>query len=156
MSQSEVTPVYGATNPGPQDTAPHSIKRFGSVIGLEPDKEQYYRQLHANTWPSVLARLKQSNVQNFTIYVTELAGKRYLFSYFEYTGDDYEADMLAIDDDPEKYKESTAALVDQAHGQVRELLSNYGKIDVIWFDGHWFPNVFESIRESPDALNQNR
>ncbi len=53
MSQSEVTPVYGATNPGPQDTAPHSIKRFGSVIGLEPDKEQYYRQLHANTWPSV-------------------------------------------------------------------------------------------------------
>ena len=58
--------------------------------------------------------------------------------------------------EPEKYKESTAALVDQAHGQVRELLSNYGKIDVIWFDGHWFPNVFESIRESPDALNQNR
>ena len=46
MSQSEVTPVYGATNPGPQDTAHHSIKRFGSVIGLEPDKEQYYRQLH--------------------------------------------------------------------------------------------------------------
>ena len=101
MSQSEVTPVYGATNPGPQDSAHHSVKRFGSVIGLEPDKEQYYRQLHANTWPSVLARLKQSNVQNFTIYVTELAGKRYLFSYFEYTGDDYEADMLAIDDDPE-------------------------------------------------------
>ncbi len=54
--------------------------------------------------------------------------------------------------EPEKYKESAAALVDQAHGQVRELLSNYGKIDVIWFDGHWFPNVFESMRESPDAL----
>jgi alpha-L-fucosidase len=26
---------------------------------------------------------------------------------------------------------------DYVHGQVREILSNYGKIDVIWFDGAW-------------------
>jgi alpha-L-fucosidase len=30
---------------------------------------------------------------------------------------------------------STTAMVDQCFAQVRELLTNYGKIDLIWFDG---------------------
>lgn len=54
--------------------------------------------------------------------------------------------------EPEKYPESAAALVEQAHAQIRELLTNYGKIDVVWFDGHWFQNVFQSMSETPDAL----
>ena len=71
------------------------------MIGLKPDCEQDYRELHANAWPAVLARLKSSNVQNYSIYVTELDGKQYLFSYFEYTGSDYEADMQKLAEDPE-------------------------------------------------------
>ncbi|MBE6369505.1 MAG: alpha-L-fucosidase [Lentisphaerae bacterium] len=39
--------------------------------------------------------------------------------------------------EPEKYPESYAALVDQAHAQVRELMSNYGKIDILEYDGAW-------------------
>ena len=39
--------------------------------------------------------------------------------------------------EPEKYKDSAAALVEQFHGQVRELMTNYGKIDVLWYDGGW-------------------
>ena len=78
-----------------------STKRFGSVIGLKPEKEQYYRQLHGNAWPVVLARLKKSNIRNYSIYITELDGKKYLFSYFEYAGTDFEADMKALSDDPE-------------------------------------------------------
>jgi alpha-L-fucosidase len=38
----------------------------------------------------------------------------------------------------EKYPESAAALVQQAHDQIRELLSNYGPIDIFWSDGQWF------------------
>lgn len=38
----------------------------------------------------------------------------------------------------EKYADSAKALVQQAHDQLRELLTNYGRIDMIWFDGHWF------------------
>jgi alpha-L-fucosidase len=34
-----------------------------------------------------------------------------------------------------KSKEILAPLVRQAHEQVRELLTNYGKVDILWFDG---------------------
>ncbi len=49
-------------------------------------------------------------------------------------------------------------------GQVRELLSNYGRVDLLWFDhvaGNWrdyrFPELFESIyRLQPGILVNNR
>ena len=77
------------------------VKRFGSVIGLDPEKEQYYRELHAGVWPSVVYRIRQSNIRNYSIYVTEIKGQKFLFSYFEYVGTDLEADMKAMADDPE-------------------------------------------------------
>ena len=36
---------------------------------------------------------------------------------------------------------SAKTLVAQAHAQVKELLSNYGKIDVLWYDGGWVPGL---------------
>ncbi|ETO25749.1 hypothetical protein RFI_11390 [Reticulomyxa filosa] len=98
---SKITPVYGPTNPSPEKFAKMKIKRYGSIIGLKPEKEQYYRQLHSSTWPKVLERLKKSNIQNYSIYIGELEGKKYLFSYFEYTGDNFEKDMQLIAADPE-------------------------------------------------------
>ncbi|MFC1497705.1 L-rhamnose mutarotase [Verrucomicrobiota bacterium] len=80
------------------------VKRFGSIIGLNPEKEAYYRELHANVWPSIKKRLKQSNLSNFSIYITELEGKKYLVKYFEYTGDSFEDDIRRIADDPETQK----------------------------------------------------
>ena len=94
-------PVYGNTNPTPQEADHMPVRRFGSVIGLNPGKEQTYRELHANVWPSVCARLRKSHIRNFSIYVTEIEGKKYLFSYFEYTGKDVEADMRAVAEDAE-------------------------------------------------------
>jgi alpha-L-fucosidase len=38
---------------------------------------------------------------------------------------------------PEHDPEGWARFREYVHGQVRELLTNYGKIDVIWFDGAW-------------------
>lgn len=43
--------------------------------------------------------------------------------------------------DRKKHPESFSALVEQAHQQVRELLTNYGKIDYLWYDGEWIPGV---------------
>ena len=39
----------------------------------------------------------------------------------------------SIDADPDRWER----YVDFMHGQVRELLTNYGEIDLLWFDGHW-------------------
>lgn len=98
---SEIRPIYGPTNPTPEEQANAPTRRFGSIIGLSPQQEQYYRKLHADVWPSVLERLKASHIGNYAIFVADLDGKKYLFSTFEYTGDDYEWDMQAIAEDPE-------------------------------------------------------
>jgi L-rhamnose mutarotase len=72
------------------------MKRYGSVIKLKPEKEQEYRELHANAWPDVLEMIHTCNVRNYSIYFKD----GYLFSYFEYIGDDFDADMQKMADDP--------------------------------------------------------
>ena len=77
--------------------AQQRIKRYGSVIGLRPEKLEEYKELHADVWPGVLKMIKECNIHNYSIYLGELEeGKYYLFSYFEYTGDDFKADMAKM------------------------------------------------------------
>ncbi len=38
---------------------------------------------------------------------------------------------------PNLYFDSAMAMRRQCHEQLRELLTNYGKIDMLWFDGEW-------------------
>ncbi len=101
MNISSFEPIHGPTNPAPGDQYDGNILRFASVIGLVPEKETYYRQLHADAWPSIINRLRSSRIQNYSIFITEIEGKKYLFSYMEYVGDNLEADMRAIAEDPE-------------------------------------------------------
>ena len=76
-------------------------QRYGSVIGVKEDMLAKYKELHANPWPEINAKLKDVNIQNYSIYLTQFPdGKYYLFSYFEYTGDDFDADMKRMGDDP--------------------------------------------------------
>lgn len=95
------SPRHGPTNPSPESVARSGVRRFGTVVELVPEKEAWYRELHADAWPGVVERMRLSNVRNFSIFTTELAGRKYLFGYYEYTGDDYEADMRALAEDPE-------------------------------------------------------
>lgn len=67
-------------------------QRFASVIRLRPEHEDAYRQLHDEVWPQVLAALKRAHVRNYSIFLRD----GLLFSYLEYTGKDYAADMAAI------------------------------------------------------------
>jgi L-rhamnose mutarotase len=78
-----------------------SPKRFAWVTGLKPEKAAYYKQLHAQPWPSVNRKLKECNIRNYSIHLREIDGKLFLFSYLEYTGSDWDADMKRIADDPE-------------------------------------------------------
>ena len=97
---SSVEPIYGTTNPTPEQNAKAKVTRYGSVIELLPEKEQQYRNLHADVWPEVLAAVKKANIQNYNIFVAEIGGKKYLFSYMEYTGTDPARDFASIGDDP--------------------------------------------------------
>jgi alpha-L-fucosidase len=53
----------------------------------------------------------------------------------------------------EKYKNSAKALVQQVHDQLRELLTQYGPIDVLWFDGHWFQDKIEWLASKPNVIS---
>lgn len=72
------------------------MRRCASVIGLRPEHEAQYRALHANVWPDVLAALKRAHVRNYSIFLRD--GQ--LFSYYEYMGDDHDADLAKLADDP--------------------------------------------------------
>lgn len=77
------------------------MRRLGSVIGLRSDKLEEYKQLHAEVWPEVLEIIKECHIRNYSIYLRRLEdGRHYLFSYFEYTGADFAADMAKMAADP--------------------------------------------------------
>lgn len=72
-----------------------TVKRIGSVIGIHEADIAEYERIHREVWPEVLATLKRFNVQNYSIFRYGLL----LFSYMEYTGNNYEADMTLIESD---------------------------------------------------------
>ncbi len=77
------------------------MKRYGMVIGLRPEKIDEYKRLHAAVWPDVLKMIKQCQIQNYSIYLRKLDdGQSYLFSYFEYVGNNFAADMANMAADP--------------------------------------------------------
>lgn len=75
------------------------MKRYGMVIGVKPEKIAEYKALHASVWPAVLAQIRRSQLRNYTIYLRE--PENLLFSYFEYHGQDFDADMARMAADPE-------------------------------------------------------
>ena len=74
------------------------MQRMGMVIGLEASKVAEYKALHAAVWPEILSLISECNVTNYSIFLKE--PENLLFSYFEYHGSDYEADMAAMAADP--------------------------------------------------------
>ncbi len=77
------------------------MQRYGSVIRVKPEKLGEYVRLHAAVWPGVLKTIHECNICNYSIYLRRLPdGVHYLFSYFEYLGDDFQADMARMAADP--------------------------------------------------------
>lgn len=72
------------------------MKRIASVIGLPAANAAEYERLHAAVWPGVLGRLAESNITNYSIF----RHGELLFAYMEYVGDDFDADMAAMAEDP--------------------------------------------------------
>ena len=74
------------------------MQRIGMVIGVKPEKIEEYKRLHAAVWPEVLAMIAACNIRNYSIFLKE--PENLLFSFFEYHGTDYDADMAKMAADP--------------------------------------------------------
>jgi len=70
------------------------------VIRVRPEKLEEYKKLHTAVWPDVLDMIKKCNIGNYSIYHKD----GFLFSYFEYGGTDFEADMAKMSVDPTTQK----------------------------------------------------
>lgn len=69
---------------------------FGQIGKLKADKIEEYKKLHANPWPGVLKTIKACHLDRYYIF---LQGP-YVFATFLYDGDDYDADMKKMEEDP--------------------------------------------------------
>ena len=76
------------------------VERYGMIIKLKPEKVEPYKELHANVWPGVLEQISESNIQNYTIFLQQIEEEYYLFSYFEYVGNNFDKDMEEMAADP--------------------------------------------------------
>jgi L-rhamnose mutarotase len=76
------------------------MKRFGQVIRVRPERLDEYVSYHADVWPDVLAMIRECNIRNYSIYRKD----HYLFAYFEYHGEDFDADMAKMAADPTTQK----------------------------------------------------
>lgn len=72
------------------------MQRYGSVTKVKPGKSARYKKLHAAAWPGVLEMIKKCHIHNYSIYYKD----GWLFSYFEYNGNNFKADMKKMAADP--------------------------------------------------------
>ena len=84
-------------------------QRFGMVTGLKPEKMEYYKKLHAAVWPEVQKKITECNIRNYSIFLKKIGGELLLFSYFEYTGNDFDKDMkkMAADSATQRWWKET-------------------------------------------------
>lgn len=80
----------------PADGPARQVVRKGSVIKVKPEMLDVYKELHAECWPEVLQMIRECNIRNYTIFYRD----GYLFSYLEYIGTDWDADMAKMAADP--------------------------------------------------------
>ncbi|MFA9377420.1 MAG: L-rhamnose mutarotase [Lachnotalea sp.] len=73
-----------------------AVRRFGDMIKIKPDGLEDYKKWHANPMPGVNEMISKCHLKNYSIY----SRGEYLFAYYEYDGDDFEADMAKMADDP--------------------------------------------------------
>lgn len=74
------------------------MQRVAQIISLRPGAVTRYRELHASVWPDVLRTIHACHIRNYSIFLRE--PELLLFAYFEYVGEDFEADQAAMAADP--------------------------------------------------------
>lgn len=73
-----------------------AVKRIILYAQIKEDMVEEYVRLHENAWPEVLDVIAQSNMHNYSI---SIRGNE-LYTYYEYTGNDLEADQEKMSSNP--------------------------------------------------------
>jgi L-rhamnose mutarotase len=68
------------------------MRRFGQIIEVDPQQFEKYTAYHAAVWPEILEMITVCNIRNYSIFHKDSQ----LFTYFEYIGDDFAADMAKM------------------------------------------------------------
>lgn len=68
------------------------MQRHAQIIHVLPEAEAGYKKYHQAVWPEVLSRITDCNIRNYSIFLRN----GILFSYFEYIGSDFDADMAKM------------------------------------------------------------
>lgn len=90
------------------------MKRYGSIVKVKKETLEEYKRIHKNVWDGVLQQIWDSNIRNYSIFYWN----GYLFSYFEYVGEDYDADMKKMAENPitQEWWKITDAMQEPADG----------------------------------------
>ncbi|MGA9278709.1 L-rhamnose mutarotase [Ilumatobacter sp.] len=74
------------------------MRRFGQIIGIDPDRVDEYTAHHDAIWPEIAGALTEAEIGNYSIFFHG----EHLFAYYEYHGpaDEYEERMSAVADAP--------------------------------------------------------
>lgn len=72
------------------------MKRFTLHSYLKPEKVEDYIRLHASPWPELMDLLEACHMHHYSISVRE----NEVFTYYEYTGEDYEKDNEQLSQSP--------------------------------------------------------
>ncbi|MBD3422049.1 MAG: L-rhamnose mutarotase [Chitinivibrionales bacterium] len=76
------------------------MQRFGKILRVKEGKFEEYKRQHQAVWPEVLEVLRIYHLSNYSIYHKD----GLLFTYYEYTGEDYQADMNKMAQEPANKK----------------------------------------------------
>jgi L-rhamnose mutarotase len=77
------------------------MQRIGLVAGLSQQNRETYLSLHRDDVAGVRDLMEKYNMRNFSIFRFRVDAERELiFGYYEYCGDDYEADQAALAREP--------------------------------------------------------
>lgn len=107
------------------------MQRIGTVIGVRPEKIEEYKRLHAAVWPDVLSMISACNIRNYSIFLKE--PENLLFSFFEYHGEDYAADMAKMAADPKTQEWWAVCMPCQAPLETRKEGEWWASMEEVFF-----------------------
>jgi len=69
----------------------HQGKRIAQIVKLKKEHVEEYKTCHAKVWPEVSKQIKESNIEDYSIFYDD--GTGILFANFKYVGYNYAGDM---------------------------------------------------------------